>query len=148
MHALRTTAATVEPPLRRVQMDTLRLRLLKVAALVVTTVRRVVVRLPRAFPLAAAFTAIARPEYQPGKQVSKYTTPEASVDAKGWQCLLLQNRVVEIEPAREPIENLTVERTWQRIRAHELDHVVQIARPIRRSQSAAAAPTFPTTPPL
>ena len=60
MHALRATAGTIEPTLRRVQMDTLRLRLLKVAALVVTSVRRVVVRLPRAFPLAAAFTAIAR----------------------------------------------------------------------------------------
>ena len=60
MHALRTTAGAIEPSLRRVQMDTLRLRLLKVAALVVRSVRRVVVRLPRAFPLAAAFTAIAR----------------------------------------------------------------------------------------
>ena len=60
MHALRITAGSVEPALRRVQMDTLRLRLLKVAALVVTSVRRVVVRLPRAFPFAAAFTAIAR----------------------------------------------------------------------------------------
>ena len=59
MHALRCTAGIVEPTLRRVQMDTLRLRLLKVAALVVVSVRRVVVRLPRAFPLAAAFTAIA-----------------------------------------------------------------------------------------
>lgn len=60
MHALRTTAGTVEPTLGRVQMDTLRLRLLKVAALVATSVRRVVVRLPRAFPFAAAFIAIAR----------------------------------------------------------------------------------------
>ena len=60
MHALRTVAGTVEPALRRVQMDTLRLRLLKVAAVVVSSVRRVVVRLPRAFPFAAAFTAIAR----------------------------------------------------------------------------------------
>ena len=59
MHALRNAAGTVEPALRRVQMDTLRLRLLKVAAVVVSSVRRVLVRLPRAFPLAAAFTAIA-----------------------------------------------------------------------------------------
>jgi hypothetical protein len=59
MYALRNTASTVEPSLRRVQMDTLRLRLLKVAALVATSVRRIVVRLPRAFPLAAAFTALA-----------------------------------------------------------------------------------------
>lgn len=60
MHALRAVANTVEPSLGRVQMDTLRLRLLKVAAIVVNSVRRVVVRLPRAFPLAVAFTAIAR----------------------------------------------------------------------------------------
>lgn len=60
MHALRASAGHVEPELGRVQMDTLRLRLLKVAALVLTSVRRVVVRLPRAFLLAAAFTAIAR----------------------------------------------------------------------------------------
>ncbi len=59
-YALRNAAGSVEPTLRRVQMDTLRLRLLKVAALVVRSVRRVVVRLPRAFPYAAAFTAIAR----------------------------------------------------------------------------------------
>ena len=58
--ALRNAAGTVEPTLRRVQMDTLRLRLLKVAALVVRSVRRVVVRLPRAFPYAVAFTALAR----------------------------------------------------------------------------------------
>lgn len=60
MHALRTAAGAVEPALRRLQMDTLRLRLLKVAAVVVSSVRRVVVRLPRAFPFAQAFTAIAR----------------------------------------------------------------------------------------
>jgi hypothetical protein len=60
MHALRSAAGAVEPALRRVQMDTLRLRLLKVAAIVVTSVRRVVVRLPRAFPFAAAFIAVAR----------------------------------------------------------------------------------------
>lgn len=60
MHALRAVAGTVAPPLRRVQMDTLRLRLLKVAAVVVTSVRRVVVQLPRAFPLAATFLALGR----------------------------------------------------------------------------------------
>ena len=59
-HALRAAAGAVEPALRRVQLDTLRLRLLKVAALVVTSVRRVVVRLPRAFPLVSTFAAIAR----------------------------------------------------------------------------------------
>ncbi|MCI0433478.1 MAG: IS1380 family transposase [Gemmatimonadetes bacterium] len=60
MYALRAEAGKVEPSRRRVQLDTLRLRLLKVAALVVCSVRRIVVRLPRVFPLAAAFTAIAR----------------------------------------------------------------------------------------
>lgn len=60
MHALRTAAARVEPALGRLQMDTLRLRLLKVAAQVTSSVRRILVQLPRAFPLAAAFSAIAR----------------------------------------------------------------------------------------
>ena len=60
MHALRTTAAVVAPALGRLQMDTLRLRLLKVAALVVRSVRRILVRLPQVFPLADAFGAIAR----------------------------------------------------------------------------------------
>jgi hypothetical protein len=60
MHALRVSVSAIEPALRRVQMDTLRLRLLKVAAVVVTSVRRIVVRMPRAFPLAATFTALAR----------------------------------------------------------------------------------------
>jgi hypothetical protein len=40
-------------------MDTLRLRLLKVAAHVTHSVRRILVRLPRAFPFADAFAAIA-----------------------------------------------------------------------------------------
>ena len=72
MHALRAAAAIaqdlVEPiggerrPLRLAvaQMDTLRLRLLKVAAHVIPSVRRVLIRLPAAFPLAEAFLAIAR----------------------------------------------------------------------------------------
>lgn len=60
MHSFRAAAGAVQPALHRIQMDTLRLHLLKVAAVVVTSVRRVVVRLPRAFPFAAAFTAIAR----------------------------------------------------------------------------------------
>jgi hypothetical protein len=70
MHALRGVVAKVAPiaaplgekPLRlaTAQMDTLRLRLLKVAAVVVSSVRRVLVRLPRSFPLAHTFFAIAR----------------------------------------------------------------------------------------
>ena len=70
MHALRATVARVAPTVEDVstdhvrlataQMDTLRLRLLKVAAHVTASVRRVLVRLPRAFPLAHVFFAVAR----------------------------------------------------------------------------------------
>jgi Transposase DDE domain group 1 len=59
LHALRTAAAFVAPELSRVQFDTLRLRLLKVAAFVTQSVRRILVRLPRSFPFAAAFRALA-----------------------------------------------------------------------------------------
>jgi hypothetical protein len=44
--------------LARVQFDTLRLRLLKVAALVTRSMRRVLVRLPASFPAAAVFAAL------------------------------------------------------------------------------------------
>jgi hypothetical protein len=57
MFALRTTVGEVAPALANVQMDTLRLRLLKVAAGAVSSVRRVLVRLPSAFPAAAIFVA-------------------------------------------------------------------------------------------
>lgn len=70
MHALRATVARVAPEvvyvetdrgrLATAQMDTLRLRLLKVAAYVSSSVRRVLVSLPTAFPLAAIFFAVAR----------------------------------------------------------------------------------------
>jgi hypothetical protein len=70
MHALRATVARVAPDiiyvesdrvrLATAQMDTLRLRLLKVAAYVSSSVRRVLVRLPSAFPLASIFFAAAR----------------------------------------------------------------------------------------
>ncbi len=69
MHALRATLAQVEPAPLHVcadriclgvaQMDTIRLRLLKVAAHVVSSVRRVLIRLPRSFPLANVFLAVA-----------------------------------------------------------------------------------------
>jgi len=68
MHALRATVAQVAPEvvyvstdrvrLATAQMDTLRLRLLKVAAQVSSSVRRVLVRLPAAFPLARVFFAV------------------------------------------------------------------------------------------
>lgn len=50
MHALRVEVAKIDRSLGRAQMDTLRLRLLKVAAVVRISVRRVVIRLPYAFP--------------------------------------------------------------------------------------------------
>ncbi|HYW32931.1 MAG TPA: IS1380 family transposase [Gemmatimonas sp.] len=70
MHALRATIARVAPEaeyvstdrvrLATAQMDTIRLRLLKVAVTVTSSVRRVLIRLPRAFPLAHIFLAVAR----------------------------------------------------------------------------------------
>ncbi|HEX7477037.1 MAG TPA: IS1380 family transposase [Polyangiales bacterium] len=70
MHALRSTIAHVAPEtlyvstdrvrLATAQMDTIRLRLLKVAAHVSSSVRRVLIRLPAAFPLAHIFFAVAR----------------------------------------------------------------------------------------
>lgn len=60
MHALRTVAREVSPELGRAQFDTLRLKLLKVAALVTQSVRRFLVRLPRSFPMALEFAALAR----------------------------------------------------------------------------------------
>lgn len=59
MHGLRTFVAKESPALGRAQFDTLRLRLLKVAAIVSRSVRRILVRLPTAFPLAKLFRAIA-----------------------------------------------------------------------------------------
>lgn len=59
LFALRTHVGTVAPELATVQFDTLRLRLLKVAARVTQRVRRLVVSLPRVFPLAHIFRAVA-----------------------------------------------------------------------------------------
>jgi hypothetical protein len=58
LHALRTEAGLVESKLGRVQMDTLRLRLLKVAAIVQVSVRRVLVRLPWRFPQQRVLLAL------------------------------------------------------------------------------------------
>ena len=55
MLALREYVAQVSPDLGRRQFDTLRLRLLKVAAIVKESVRRILVRLPEAFPLRQVF---------------------------------------------------------------------------------------------
>lgn len=55
MHALRSSLETVSPSLARAQFDTLRLRLLKIGAVVRESVRRILVQLPKAFPEAPVF---------------------------------------------------------------------------------------------
>jgi hypothetical protein len=58
-HALRTHVAPLAPQLGRAQFDTLRLQLLKVAALVSQSTRRLLVRLPSAFAFARLFRQLA-----------------------------------------------------------------------------------------
>ena len=58
MYALRQEVAPISPQLGRTQMDTLCLRLFKVAAIVTQSVRRILVRLPIVFPLRATFRAL------------------------------------------------------------------------------------------
>jgi hypothetical protein len=60
LDALRRVVLQVAPAFGRSQFDTLRLLLLKVAALVGQSVRRFTFRLPSAFPKAAIFVAVAR----------------------------------------------------------------------------------------
>lgn len=59
LDALRAEVAACAPSLGRAQFDTLRRRLLKVAALVRPSVRRVAVALPAAFPLGEVFARVA-----------------------------------------------------------------------------------------
>jgi Transposase DDE domain group 1 len=59
LHALRQKIAVHSAPLGRAQFDTLRLRLLKVAAWVTQSARRVLIRLPKAFPWAEVFGRLA-----------------------------------------------------------------------------------------
>jgi hypothetical protein len=59
LDALRVEVAVVAPALGRVQFDTLRLKLLKVAAFVRQSMRRIVVALPLSFPLATVFAGLA-----------------------------------------------------------------------------------------
>lgn len=59
MYALRWAAASVGSALGHVQFDTLRLRLLKVAATVTQRVRRILIQLPAVFPFAALFHELA-----------------------------------------------------------------------------------------
>jgi hypothetical protein len=58
-HTLRLHLGRIDPALARAQLDTLRLRLLKVAAVVVRSSRRLWVRLPRSFPYALVFRFLA-----------------------------------------------------------------------------------------
>ena len=55
LHALRQQVAKQSAALGCAQFDTLRLRLLKVAAWITQSARRILIRLPRAFPLAEVF---------------------------------------------------------------------------------------------
>lgn len=59
LHALRDRVAQVSSRLGRAQLDTLRLRLLKVAAIVQRSARRIWIRLPRGFPEAQIFRQVA-----------------------------------------------------------------------------------------
>ena len=59
LHALRQQVAAHSSGLGRAQFDTLRLRLLKVAAWVTQSARRILVRLPKAFPGAEVFCRLS-----------------------------------------------------------------------------------------
>lgn len=59
LHALRLEVASHSAELGKAQFDTLRLRLLKVAALVCQSLRRILIRLPKAFPFANVFRDLA-----------------------------------------------------------------------------------------
>jgi hypothetical protein len=59
LDGLRATIATVAPALGRAQFDTIRLRVLKVAAHVRQSVRRIVIALPTTFGLADVFAQVA-----------------------------------------------------------------------------------------
>jgi len=61
MTAVRDRAGEVSPRLGRCQFDTLRLKLLKIGALISESVRRIRIRLSRSHPLAAVFMAMLQP---------------------------------------------------------------------------------------
>lgn len=60
LFALRRLVGQVQPALARLQFDTLRLRLLKVAGVVQQSTRRILVQLPESFPLNDTFHQVAR----------------------------------------------------------------------------------------
>lgn len=59
LDALRDELAAISHPLAQAQFDTLRLRLLKVAAIVRQSVRRITIALSKAFPLGPVFRQVA-----------------------------------------------------------------------------------------
>jgi Transposase DDE domain group 1 len=59
LQVVRATCVQVAPVLGKLQFDTIRLVLLKVAAMVEQSARRIVVRLPASFPQATTFFAVA-----------------------------------------------------------------------------------------
>jgi hypothetical protein len=59
LHALRQRLGQQSAELGRLQLDTLRLRLIKVAAIVTQSVRRILVRLARAYPWISIYAALA-----------------------------------------------------------------------------------------
>jgi len=61
MQALRRQTQPASPQLGKAQFDTLRLRLLKVAALVRQSTRRILIQLPTAYPQAAVFRHLLEP---------------------------------------------------------------------------------------
>lgn len=65
LHVLRQRIATLDPRLGRAQFDTLRLALLRVAAVVVRSVRRIWIRLPKSFAQAALFRTLLIPPHPP-----------------------------------------------------------------------------------
>jgi hypothetical protein len=62
MHALRASLGKIDARLGRIQMDTLRLWLLKVAAVVQVSVRRVLIRIPTAFRWRAPLLELFAPD--------------------------------------------------------------------------------------
>jgi Transposase DDE domain group 1 len=73
LDALRRQVAEVAPSFGQVQMDTLRLRLLKVAAHIRTSVRRIVIALPSCFGLGELFARVAA---RLGARISSPTPPQ------------------------------------------------------------------------
>jgi hypothetical protein len=81
MYELRNRAGEHSQKLGRAQFDTLRLRLLKVGALVKQSARRIHVRISQAFPFAAVFRAIAAGLDPPPSSAKRDTTQQNNFGA-------------------------------------------------------------------